>query len=81
MDASGEIREFLTSGRARMERGKLTGVSDTVLDALARALTLDEAERSHLFDLARAAQPTPPARGRRRRGSESDRACSASWTP
>jgi len=47
-----------------MERGKPSGVSDTVLEALARALTLDEAERSHLFDLARAAQPTPPARRR-----------------
>ena len=49
----------------RMERGNLSGVSDTVLEAVARALTLDEAERSHLFDLARAAQPTPPARRRR----------------
>ena len=36
----------------RLERGNLTGVSDTVLDALARALQLDEAERAHLFNLA-----------------------------
>ncbi|WP_239075354.1 helix-turn-helix transcriptional regulator [Planosporangium flavigriseum] len=38
----------------RLERGNLSGVSDSVLDALARALQLDEAERAHLFDLARA---------------------------
>jgi transcriptional regulator with XRE-family HTH domain len=48
----------------RMERGNLGGVSETVLDALARALQLDEAERAHLFDLARAA--STPARPRRR---------------
>lgn len=36
----------------RLERGRLEGVSDAVLDALARALHLDEAERTHLFDLA-----------------------------
>jgi transcriptional regulator with XRE-family HTH domain len=38
----------------RLERGNLGGVSEGVLDALARALQLDEAEREHLFDLARA---------------------------
>jgi transcriptional regulator with XRE-family HTH domain len=42
----------------RMERGNLKGVSETVLDALARGLQLDEAERAHLFDLARAAGPS-----------------------
>lgn len=47
----------------RMERGDLGGVSESVLDALARALQLDEAERDHLFALARAAGP---ARSRRR---------------
>lgn len=36
----------------RLERGNLSGVSGSVLDALARALQLDEAERTHLFDLA-----------------------------
>jgi transcriptional regulator with XRE-family HTH domain len=40
----------------RLERGNLSGVSQSVLEAVARALQLDEAERSHLFDLARAAQ-------------------------
>jgi transcriptional regulator with XRE-family HTH domain len=48
----------------RLERGHLSGVSDAVLEALARALRLDDAERAHLFDLARAASPL--ARGRRR---------------
>jgi transcriptional regulator with XRE-family HTH domain len=102
MDARTEIREFLTSRRAklkaadvglpdygtrrvpglrreevavlagvsvpyytRLERGDLAGASDSVLDALARALRLDDAERAHLFDLARAAQPTAPPPRRR----------------
>jgi hypothetical protein len=48
----------------RLERGDLAGASDSVLEALARALQLDDAERAHLFDLARAAQPMrPPPRG------------------
>ncbi len=102
MDARNEIREFLTSRRARitpqeaglpvfgdtrrvpglrreeaamlagvsvdyytkMERGKLRGVSESVLEALARGLQLDEAERAHLFDLARAAGPMPRPRRR-----------------
>ncbi len=49
----------------RLERGNLAGVSEGVLDNLARALQLDEAERAHLFDLARAAGPTPGTRTRR----------------
>jgi transcriptional regulator with XRE-family HTH domain len=48
----------------RLERGNLNGVSDGVLDALAGALQLDEAERAHLFDLARAANPTVRTRRR-----------------
>jgi transcriptional regulator with XRE-family HTH domain len=39
----------------RMERGNLSGASESVLDALARALRLDEAERDHLVALARTA--------------------------
>ena len=49
----------------RLERGEMSGVSQSVLEALARALELDGAERAHLFDLARAAQPAV-ARPRRR---------------
>src|SRR5215211_2835097 len=102
MDPRVEIREFLTSRRARItleeaglvsygsrrvpglrreevavlagvsvpyytriERGEMNGVSDSVLEALARAMQLDEAERAHLFDLARALRP--PSSPRRRR--------------
>ncbi len=55
----------------RLERGDLAGVSDGILDALVRALQLDDAEREHLFDLARAAGPAPRS-ARRRRGQVSD---------
>lgn len=103
MDHRSEVRDFLTSRRARltpddaglpafgglrrvkglrreevatlagvsvdyynrMERGNLSGVSESVLGALADALRLDEAERAHLSDLARAAN----AGGRKRRAS------------
>jgi transcriptional regulator with XRE-family HTH domain len=47
----------------RMERGNLAGVSEGVLEAVAGALRLDEAERAHLFDLARASNDR--ATGRR----------------
>jgi transcriptional regulator with XRE-family HTH domain len=106
VDTRQEIREFLTSRRARLtpdqvnltsygarrvpglrreevavlagvsiqyytrlERGDISGVSEGVLDALAGALALDDAERAHLFDLARAAQPTRP-RPRRRQAKQ-----------
>jgi hypothetical protein len=48
----------------RLEKGHINGVSADVLDAVARALHLDEAERAHLFDLARAAKPTRAPRRR-----------------
>ena len=47
----------------RLERGQLAGASEAVLDAVARALRLDDAERQHLFDLARTSGATRrPAR-------------------
>jgi transcriptional regulator with XRE-family HTH domain len=52
----------------QLERGNVRGASESVLDAVARALRLDETERIHLFALARAANTTavvrrrPPAR-------------------
>jgi transcriptional regulator with XRE-family HTH domain len=102
VDTRNEIREFLTSRRARitpeqtglpwygdkrrvpglrreevallagvsvdyytrLERGNVAGVSESVLEALARALQLDEAERAHLFDLARGARAVSRARRR-----------------
>jgi hypothetical protein len=104
MDNRNEIRDFLTSRRARitpeqaglpaygghrrvaglrreeaamlagvsvdyytrLERGNAHGASESVLDALARALHLDEAERAHLFDLARVASTSTAARAPRR---------------
>jgi transcriptional regulator with XRE-family HTH domain len=48
----------------RLERGNAAGVSESVLEALAGALQLDEAERAHLFDLSRAAGSTPRRRPR-----------------
>ena len=100
MDNRAEVREFLTTRRARLtpaaaglpdagrrrvpglrrvevaalagvsveyyaklERGGLAGASPQVLDALARALHLDDAERAHLTHLAQAASGTSgPAR-------------------
>lgn len=101
MDNRAEVREFLTSRRARvtpdqvglpaganrrvaglrrtevatlagvsveyytkLERGAISGASPEILDALAKALLLDDAERAHLFDLAHAASPVarPPRR-------------------
>lgn len=41
----------------RLERGNLNGASESVLEAIAGALQLDEAERAHLYDLARASGP------------------------
>jgi transcriptional regulator with XRE-family HTH domain len=112
MDTRSEIRDFLTSRRARitpeevglptygtrrvpglrreevatlagvsvdyynkMERGNLGGASESVLDALARALRLDEAERAHLYDLARASQPT----ARRHRSTKQNVRPSVQW--
>lgn len=47
-----------TEWYARLEKGHITGVSEEVLTAVARALQLSDDERGYLFDLARAARPT-----------------------
>lgn len=60
---------------AKLERGNLAGVSPAVLEAVARALRLDEAERAHLLHLAQAADGSDAlTRPRRRRSSRH-------WTP
>src|SRR5690625_6897878 len=46
----------------RLRRGNLSGVSGSVLEALARALQLDAAEQEHLFSLARSAAKGPARR-------------------
>jgi len=48
----------------RLERGHVSGVSELVLEGLAGALQLDDAERAHLFDLVRGASPVTPKRPR-----------------
>jgi transcriptional regulator with XRE-family HTH domain len=48
----------------RLERGNARGASEEVLEALARALQLDEVERAHLGDLVRTASAARPARRR-----------------
>ncbi|MFE9287503.1 helix-turn-helix transcriptional regulator [Streptomyces olivaceus] len=54
-----------TEWYTRLEKGHIGGVSEDVLEAVARALLLDEDERTYLLDLARAARParrSPPRR-------------------
>jgi transcriptional regulator with XRE-family HTH domain len=58
---------------SKLERGALAGVSPSVLDAIARALQLDDAERAHLFHLAHAADGTSAAMRPRRPAKH--------WTP
>jgi transcriptional regulator with XRE-family HTH domain len=53
----------------KLERGNLVGASESVLNALARALQLTEAERDHLYDLARSASSRGGAASRRHRPS------------
>jgi len=55
----------------RLERGDATGVSESVIDGIAHALRLDDAERAHLLDLLRTAGT--PSRARRRRQPAADR--------
>ncbi|MFF0311898.1 helix-turn-helix transcriptional regulator [Streptosporangium sp. NPDC004379] len=55
---------------AKLERGNLAGVSPAVLEALARALRLDDAERAHLLNLTQAADGTDALTRPRRRPAE-----------
>ena len=65
---------------ARIERGDIGGASSSVLDAIAGALQLDETERAHLFDLARAADGIPTSgRSRRRSSSRATPRPSLEW--
>ncbi|MFI0451413.1 helix-turn-helix transcriptional regulator [Actinomadura sp. 6N118] len=48
----------------RLERGDATGVSESVIEGIAQALRLDEAERMHLLDLLRGAGTARPPRRR-----------------
>jgi len=45
-----------TEWYTRLEKGHIGGVSEDVLDAVARALRLDDDERTYLFDLARSSR-------------------------
>ena len=63
----------------RLERGNALGASEEVLDALASALALDDAEREHLFDLVRSASPRGRTRHRRPRARSSSPRPGVQW--
>jgi transcriptional regulator with XRE-family HTH domain len=56
---------------AKLERGAIAGASASVLDAVSRALRLDDTEHAHLLDLARAADGVPASGRARRRATRS----------
>lgn len=55
---------------AKLERGAIAGASASVLDAISGALQLDDTERAHLLDLARAADGIPTSGRSRRRAAK-----------
>jgi transcriptional regulator with XRE-family HTH domain len=55
-----------TEWYTRLEKGHIGGVSGDVLDAVARALRLDDDERTYLFDLARSSRHASRTPSRRR---------------
>lgn len=55
-----------TEWYTRLEKGHISGVSEDVIDAVSRALQLEEDERTYLFDLARAARPARRTPSRRK---------------
>ncbi|WP_426593478.1 helix-turn-helix transcriptional regulator [Cellulomonas sp. McL0617] len=65
---------------AKLERGAIAGASASVLESISRALQLDETERAHLLDLARAADGVPTSgRPRRRTAATSASRPSLQW--
>jgi transcriptional regulator with XRE-family HTH domain len=65
---------------AKLERGAIAGASASVLDAISQALQLDDTERAHLLDLARAADGIPTSgRARRRATKQSSSRPSLQW--
>lgn len=54
---------------AKLERGSIAGASSSVLESISRALRLDDTERAHLFDLARAADGIPTSGRSRKRAT------------
>ena len=65
---------------SKLERGAVAGASASVLDAVSRALQLDDTERAHLLDLARAADGIPTSgRPRRRAGKPAAARSSLQW--
>jgi transcriptional regulator with XRE-family HTH domain len=66
---------------AKLERGHIAGASSSVLDAVARALQLDDTERAHLLDLARTADGIPASgRPRRRPARPAASRATLQWT-
>ena len=66
---------------AKLERGGIAGASASVLESVAAALQLDDTERAHLFDLARAADGIPTSgRPRTRTARQAPARPSLSWT-
>ena len=66
---------------SKLERGAIAGASASVLDAISTALQLDDTERAHLFDLARAADGIPVSgRPRRRTARQGPARPSLQWT-
>jgi transcriptional regulator with XRE-family HTH domain len=61
-----QLAGLSTDYYTRLEKGNLRGASDSVLDGIARALQLDDAERAHLLDLARTARASAGREPRRR---------------
>ena len=53
-----EEGQDLVRAYTKLERGNATGISEPVIDGIARALRLDDAERRHLLDLIRVAGTT-----------------------